>query len=150
MPKITIDLDRVAQLKQAGKDYVFEAGAEAALVELLQMQASVDEAVDYARHAVAEAGLALSPDFSGVQSDKLRANYSFHGSIYTVVAGEADPEFAVKKVSYSPLRDAIEHYAETHGMLPVGVIKNERVKSMTLTLKTPKAKKEAGNDEKEA
>jgi hypothetical protein len=143
MPIIKVDTEKVAVLSEKGGKFFFEANAEDALVQLLEIEAAVADAIKQAKDAIVAAGSAVTPDFSGVQSDRLRSNYSYHGALYSVKGDEASSEFMVKKVTYSPNKDEIEKFADINGMLPVGVYKNERTKSMTLTIKKPKALKAA-------
>ena len=136
--KLTIDTDTIIKLKQDGKKFCLEAESEEAIVELLKLQQTIAEAIDEVKTKVVEAGLEISPDFTGVRGDKVRVMYRYHGSAYKLdhtMLNSINEKFYTKSVRYAPNSKEIEAYAKTEKKLPEGVVPNvERAKQVCVTL----------------
>jgi hypothetical protein len=135
--KVTIDLEQLTNIVQKADGIVFSPEAENVLVQLYEIKQKVEEAEKTAKKLIEETALKYDPNFTSIQSDKLRVSYRAYGSRYSIDESHlADiPEGLYKKVvKYSPVAKAIEAHADEKGM-PLGIVENERKKQVSITMR---------------
>lgn len=140
-----IDIEKLKELTaDAGKIFLTPTGEET-LVQLLEIQAQVEAAIDEAEKTLEEAALKLDPNFTSIQADKIKVFYRAYGSKYYIDEtriAEVPKELYTEKISYSLDSKGVEKWAEEHKGLPIGVVEKERTKSLKFTLKGAKADNE--------
>ena len=112
--------------------------AEEVLVQLLEVQQKIEQAIDAAKLKLEEAAKKANPNFSSIQADRVKVYYRVYGSKYKI--DESLLQFIPKelytvKTSFSANTDAIEKYAEQKKGFPQGIIEPERPKSITFSFK---------------
>ena len=135
---MTIDVEKLEQLKLEADKIFISAEGEQVLLDLLEIQKQVEDAIDTAKAKLEETALKLNPNFKSIQSDKIKVYYRSFGSQYKIdesLIAELPKEFYEVKHSYSPNAEAIEKFVQEKGGLPMGVIEPERPKKITFTLK---------------
>lgn len=139
-----IDLEKLEALKlEAGKIFL-EPEGEKVLVQILEIQQQVEDAVSEVKRILEEKALAIDPNFSSIQADQIKVYYRQYGSRYKIDESQIKiipKDLYTVKESYYPISEAIEKYTEEHGGMPAGVIEPERPKQLTFSLKNhePKA-----------
>ncbi len=135
MNQLTIDLEDVVRLEADGKTFVFNPDAEESIAKLLALQEQVENALSTIKQTIGKQGTDLSSGFTGVRGSKVQASYRHYGQPYKLdVAniGDLDPKFYSKSVTYRPNTKNIEDYQDSTGVLPTGVIVNEREKVVSI------------------
>lgn len=134
--KITIDTAKPLALAMEGGKFVFKKEAEDKLVELLEIQQIVNEAVDEAKKQIQEAGESIDPSFKGVIGEKVKAIFRTYGAKYTYRMNELDiaKPFLKEKVFYSVDSKAVDEHIKQSGKLPEAIYDKERTKSISFTL----------------
>lgn len=135
--QITVDTDKVKSLVEDGGKILMSQEAEASLVQLLELQKSVEAAIGDAKKAIEEAALAYNPNFTSVQGEKVKVGYRSFGSKYGIDQATFDklpPQFYKKKVSYSAETKEVDKYLVEFGSLPLGITKIERPKQISIKL----------------
>lgn len=136
---VTIDMEHVMQLAEDGKDLVFNPNAEAAILQLLELQNTIDSLINMVKNGITIQALDYNPAFTSVTGDKIKATYSAAGAKYGVNFNEVKhprAPFFNRKVTYSLDTKLVEKFEMKHkGRLPVGVYKRDRNKNLTFRLK---------------
>lgn len=136
-----IDIEKLKELTaDAGKIFLTPTG-EDTLVQLLEIQAQVEAAIEEAEKTLEEAALKLDPNFTSIQADKIKVFYRAYGTKYAIDESQlpAIPkELYTTKTTYSPDSKAVEKWVDEHKGLPVGIVEKERNKSLKFTLKGKK------------
>ncbi len=128
-------LDKLAT--DADKIFLTPDG-EAVLIQLLDIQKQVEDAIDAAKKKLEETALKINPNFSSIQSDKIKVYYRSYGSRYRIDESFLDQiptELYEVKTSYSPKAKEIEEWTKTHQGMPIGIAEPDRPKSLTFSLK---------------
>lgn len=136
---VSIDMEHVLQLAEDGKSLVFNANAEVAILQLLEIQASINQVVEAVKSGITIQALDYNPAFTSVTGDKIKATYSAAGAKYGVDFNKVKhprAPFFNRKVTYSLDTKLVEKFEMKHkGRLPVGVYKRDRNKNLTFRLK---------------
>lgn len=133
--KIAIDTDTIGQLAVEGKEIVFKPEAEEALLQLLEMQESLEKAIDTAKVAIEKSALEYNENFTSVQGHKVKVGYRRYGSKYGIdpaKVDQLDPTLYKTESRYHAIPDAVDEWAEKNGALPLGVTKRDRAKQITM------------------
>ena len=139
MSEIVIRPDEITSLAAEGGKLLFKREASENLAKLLRLQKLVEEAVNGAKEAIIEAGVALDPGFSGVHGDEVSATYRFFGDKFKNADTDIAMPFLKKVEFYKVDSKKVEEYLEEVGELPAGILPKGRTKSLVFRLK--------GNDE---
>jgi hypothetical protein len=133
-----IRIENLDKLVAEADKIFFSPEAEDTLVQLLEVQKQVDEAVQAAKARLEEAALKLNPNFSSIQSNRVRVYYRSYGSRYGIDEANLEylPEqFYSRKVSYSVNGSEVDKFVKKKGALPVGIREFDRPKSIAFSLK---------------
>ena len=136
--KIQVDTDNI-KLNAENADKIFlSAQGEEELVQLLTLQAEIEEALKEARRILEVTALKINKDFSFIQSDRIKVLYRAYGAKYYVAEGEipsGDIVTSETKIVNKIDTKAVEKFVKEHGGLPTGITEVERVKSLGFSLK---------------
>lgn len=119
-----------------GSDIQLTPDAEEKLIQLLDIQAKVEEAVKTVKANLEQAGLEIDPNFKSAHSDKIRIGYRYFGSQYAVDesrVSELPTEVYETKTSYSVNKKGLDAYLKQHESLPLGIVEKDRKKTITIT-----------------
>lgn len=132
--------EKILQLAEDGKKLLLDPRAEQAIVELLEYQEKVNEAVDQVKEFLKVSGEAMLPNFKGVEAGSVRVMCREYGSKYKFQGGvKADSAFVLTKEVSSIDSKAVDDYFKATEELPVGIEANhERSKSLSITIKGKK------------
>src|SRR3990167_6514442 len=134
-----IDIEKLEKLKaEADKIFLAPEGEEV-LVQLIEIQEQVDEAIKAAKAKLEETALKLNPLFSSIQADKIKVFYRAYGSKYIIDDSQVQfipKELYTVKTTYTPESELIEKYIDANkGKMPQGIIEPDRVKQISFSLK---------------
>lgn len=138
MNTITLDLDQIKELSMDADKIFLSAEGEEVLIKLLDAQKQVEDALTTAKAILEEEGLKKNPNFKGIQADKVRVGYRFFGAEYKIDESHIDnlpKQLYTSKTTYGVNNEELEAYLETHKGLPLGILQNERKKTITITVK---------------
>jgi hypothetical protein len=144
--KITVDLDELKQLVQDSGQIFLRPDGEQALLRLLELQETINGAVDQARRTLEEEALRLNPNFTCIKADNLTVHYRCFGPRYELdeqLLPELNPDLIINRSSCSVNTKAVEAILKTTGELPLGIIERERPRRITF------ARQEADDDGQE-
>lgn len=133
-----IEIENLSKLVADSGKIFLTSDAEDSLVQLLEIQKQVEDAIDEAKATLEKAALATDPNFSSIQSDKVKVFYRQYGARYKIdesLIEEMPAEFYQTKTNYSPNVEAIETWIEEHKGMPYGIIEVDRPKSLSFSLK---------------
>lgn len=134
--KLTIDTDEIRALAREGDKFIFKKEAEKGILELLEVQKQVNEAVETLKMAIAEAGCKIDPSFSGVRGEKVNAVFRFYGEKYEYdwTKKEELKPFLNEKTYFKVDSDKVDGYLEQVGELPDGIKLKDRSKKLSLSI----------------
>lgn len=138
MNTITLDLDQIKDLAMDADKIFLSAEGEEVLVKLLDAQKQIEDALTTAKAILEEEGLKRNPNFKGIQADKIRIGYRYFGAEYKIDEANIDKlpqQLYTAKTTYAVNNDELADYLETHKGLPLGILQNERKKTITITVK---------------
>jgi len=135
---MNIEIERLAELIQKSDKIFFTPEGEEVLVRLLEVQKQVEEAIKEAKAKLEKTALSLDPNFSSIQSDRVKVYYRAYGSRWGVDEANVDrlpKEMYRVKTSYMVETKEVERYFKEKGVLPLGITEYERPKSISFSLK---------------
>lgn len=136
---MNIAIERIDKLISEADKIFLDADGENVLVELLEIQKQVEDAIDQAKSILEEKALKLDPNFASIQGDKVKVYYRSYGSKYIIDESNLSKlpkELYNTKVKYEPDSKAIDNYInENEGKIPLGIIEKERTKQISISLK---------------
>lgn len=134
-----INIENLDQLKKEADKIFISSEGEEVLVQLLEIQQQVELAIKEAEALLEKTALSIDPNFKSIQADKIKVYYRAYGSKYKLDETNIDklPTNLYETVTkYKAIPEAIEKYVdENKGSIPVGIIENERIKSLKFKLK---------------
>lgn len=136
-----IDIEKLNDLTEKAGDIFLGPDGEEALVQLLEIQTQVENAIVEAKQKLEAKAMELDPNFSSIQGDRVKVSYRFYGSKYYLEDDKIDqvPEELYKTTTrYSIDTKALGEYLKEKPGLPVGIKEVERKKSLTFSLKETK------------
>lgn len=136
-----IDIDKLGKLLVDADKIFLTAEGEEVLVQLLEIEQQVEDAIKAAKVKLEETGLKIDPNFSSIQASKVKVYFRAFGARYKV-----DPSLVDKlpknlyevSTKYNAIAEEIEKYAEENKGLPQGIIEAERTKTISFGLKEKK------------
>ena len=135
---MNIDIEKLNDLVKDSDKIFLKAGGEEVLIEILEIQKQVDEAVRKAELILEEKALELNPNFSSIQSDRIKVFYRNYGEKYRIDDNYLDTLSAnFYKVTKRYTVDAkeVEKWTSENKGLPLGIKEVERKKSLSFSLK---------------
>jgi hypothetical protein len=134
-----IKIEEVEKLKIDSDKIFLSAEGERTLIQLLEIQKQVEEAIDEAKKRLEYAALKMNPNFTSIQADKIKVYYRSYGERYKIdesqIASIPKGLYSTK-VNYKAIAEEVERWTEEHKGMPVGIIEAERPKSLSFSLKT--------------
>jgi len=135
---MNIDIEKLNDLVKDSDKIFLKAGGEEVLIEILEIQKQVDEAVRKAELILEEKALELNPNFSSIQSDRIKVFYRNYGEKYRIDDNYLDTLSAnFYKVTKRYTVDAkeVEKWTSENKGLPLGIKEVGRKKSLSFSLK---------------
>lgn len=133
MQEIIIQPEQIALLAQEGGKFIFKQSAENEFIKLLETQLLINEAVEYVKTKILEAGREIDPAFKGVKGARLECSVRKYGSRYLVK--EKSKCGAFLELTEHLDSSAVEEYEKEHGTLPEGIIESEREEKLSISIK---------------
>lgn len=138
MEEITINLKKISDLVAEGEDIFIKPEAEDALIELLEIQEKVEEAVKTVKENLEAKGLEINPNFKSIQGDNVRIGYRYFGAEYRIdeaYISEIPENLYTAKTSYSLDTKELKNYLKENKGIPQGIVANDRKKTITISIK---------------
>lgn len=136
-----IDIEKLNDLTTKADGIFLGPDGEEALVQLLEIQTQVENAIVEAKQKLEAKAMELDPNFSSIQGDRIKVSYRFYGSKYYLEDDKIDQvpgELYKTTTRYSIDAKALGEYLKEKPGLPVGIKEVERKKSLTFSLKETK------------
>lgn len=135
-----IDLEKLNELVVKSGDIFLTAKGESVLIDLLDIQQKVEDAITEAKTKLEAAALAANPNFTSIQANKIKVYYRSFGQKYYIDEAQitlAPKELytAEQKTTYKIDTKAVEKWIDAHGGMPTGINEVERKKTITFSLK---------------
>lgn len=146
---IIIDPSKVPILREEGGQLVVNAKAEDAIIKLWELESAIQEAWDYIKSEIEINGLRFDKNFSSVEGDRVKANYSASGVKYKVedpkLLESLPEELVIKEVipateerivyKLAGAGDIDKYIKQNGGELPNAIKLVDRKKNINLKLK---------------
>jgi hypothetical protein len=137
--KFTIDTANITKLVQDADRIFLAPEAEKNLIELLELRAKVEVAIDEAKVNLEAAALKSDPNFSSLSSDNIKIYYRAFGSRWSPDMALIDylPKdyYSIEtKIKLDPKK--IEKHIKDTGKVPAGITEIERKKQLTFSYKS--------------
>lgn len=135
-----IDIEKLKDLVVKADDIFLTPEGEKVLVQLLEMQDQVENAIVEAKAKLEAAALKANPNFSSIQANQIKVYYRAFGSKYYIDENQinlAPKELytSEEKVVYKIDTKAVDKWIDQHGGLPTGINEVERKKTLSFGLK---------------
>ena len=140
---MNIDIEKIKQLTADADKIFISAEGEETLIQLLEIQKQVEQSIDTAKQMLEKKALALNPNFSSIQADKIKVYYRSYGARYRIdenFLGQLPDKFYKVSKRYDVVAEEVEKFADEKGGLPIGINEIERPKSMSFSLKEKNGK----------
>jgi hypothetical protein len=124
-------------VKDADKIFMTPDG-EKVLLDLLELQDRVAEAISSAKTTLASTALKLSKDFSSIQGDKVKVYFRAYGAKYIIDESRAKnlpKQFYTETIRKAINTPEVDSFVAEHGGLPDGIAEPERVKQISFSKK---------------
>lgn len=134
---INVDTEDLQKLVVQGSKIITSPEAESALMKLLELQHLVDIAITDAKSQIEKTALEYDPNFTSVQSDKVKVGYRVFGAKYSIdpaLLEKLPAELYKTKVSHAADTVAIDKFVAEKGSLPLGINPMPRAKQITIKL----------------
>jgi len=134
--KITVDLENIKNLVTDSKDIFLDPKAEDTIIELLDLQETVNNAVDEAKKLLEGEALKLNPNFSSIRSDKIKVFYRAYGARFLIDQSKLEQlpkELYSTEIKVKAVIKEIEKYEKENETLPDGIIEKDRTKSISIS-----------------
>src|SRR4030042_89039 len=113
-----IQIEKLGELVEKADKIFITAEGEQVLVDLLDVQRQVEEAIDTAKKKLEETALKINPNFTSIQADKIKVYYRTYGAKYRIDeshVSDLPKEFFETKQVYSANSEAIDQFVEKKG-----------------------------------
>lgn len=136
--ELTIKYDNLELLVKGAKEITLNPQGEELLIRLLDLKEKVEMAIKQCKSVLEVAIQEVDPDLSSISSDNVKVMYRVYGQQYSLnemLLEELDPKYYIEKKSFSPNTAEIKKEIRENGILPNGIIINDRKKTVSITLK---------------
>lgn len=136
MGKLLLDSELITNACIDAQKFAISAKSEKSLVQLLDIKEKIDEFVEIVKDGIVKEALKFDPNFTSVSGDKIKIEYRETGAKYGLIDHETvDGRFVTLTERMAVNTDEVEQYWERHGILPAGVIRKERKKTVIIKRK---------------
>jgi len=124
-------------IKKGADGFALNPEAEPFLVKLKEYEQALEEISKAVKDRIFETGTAISPDFRGVQGDRIKLQARKYGARYKyeINKREALEPFLKRKETYTVDGKKVDEYIKEVGELPDGVYEQSRVTQVSISLK---------------
>lgn len=136
--QITIQIKDLELIKNESGKVVLNHNAEKFLVDLLDLQAKVDETLILCKQKIQEAIEAEDSELSSINTDNLKIMNRVYGSKYSLdknVIDYVDKNLYEKVVSFKLLSNEVDKYIKEKGANPEGITPILRKNILSISLK---------------
>lgn len=134
--QITIDTNEIAELVAEADEILVSASGEEALLRLMEIQETVNSAVEDAKKQLEQSALRLNPNFRSIRGDRVKVSYRPFGAAYEYdenkLANLLKADFVDRSIKYTLNTKAIKTYIKTNGQLPQGITPKPRRKRIVI------------------
>lgn len=132
-------LRKLEQLSENAGEIFLSPEGEQVLIDILEAETKLEEIKERAKLKLAEAALAVNPNFSSIQADNVKVYYREYGAKYYLDESQKDlvpAGIVTEKISYSIDSKAVEQFVKEKNGMPAGIKEVERTKTLSFSLKT--------------
>lgn len=134
--KITFDTDEIKEACIDAQTFALNAGAEKSIVRLLDIQEQLSEFIEQVKQGIVERAQEVDPNFTSITGDKIKVEYRETGAKYGLIDNETvDGKFVTLTERMAVNTDAVEQYWQEYEVLPAGVTRKERKKTVIIKRK---------------
>ncbi len=131
--QISIDTKHIEKLAGNAEELFISPSGEQHLVELLDIKAKVDEAVEEAKLNLEEKALEINPNFQSIRGEQIKISYRSFGAKYQIIEdriGSIPEELIEKHTKYTLNQKELKAYIKTNRKLPQGITSTDRAKKI--------------------
>ena len=131
-----IKIENLDKLVAEADKIIITADAEKVLLELLDLQEQIENALKTAKEKIETKALELNPNFQSLRSDNLKVYYRQYGSRYKIdesLVGQIPKNLYETRISYSPIPKEIDKWTREHKGMPLGILEPERPKQLSFS-----------------
>lgn len=135
---MNIQIEKLDKLVKESDSIFLGSEGEEVLVQLLELRDKIEEAIDEAELRLEQTALKLDPNFKSIQADKIKVYYRTYGHKYSIDdtrVNELPKNLYKTTIKYAPESKEIDKYIEENKKIPLGIIENDRKKTLTFKLK---------------
>lgn len=134
--KITFDTDEIKKACIDAQTFALNADAEKSIVRLLDIQEQLGEFIEQVKQGIVERAQEVDPNFTSITGDKIKVEYRETGAKYGLIDNETvDGRFVTLTERMAVNTDAVEQYWQEYEVLPAGVTRKERKKTLIIKRK---------------
>lgn len=136
MGKILLDSELIKNACIDAQKFAISAESEKSLMQLLDIKEKIDEFVEIVKDGIVKEALRFDPNFTSVSGDKIKIEYRETGAKYGFIDHLAvNDKFVTMTERLSVNTDAVDEYWQHFKLLPAGVIRKERKKTVIIKRK---------------
>lgn len=134
--KITFDTDEIKKACIDAQTFALNADAEKSIVRLLDIQEQLGEFIEQVKQGIVERAQEVDPNFTSITGDKIKIEYRETGAKYGLIDHETvEGRFVTLTERMAVNTDAVEQYWQQYEVLPAGVVRKERKKTLIIKRK---------------
>lgn len=134
--KITFDTDEIKKACIDAQTFALNADAEKSIVRLLDIQEQLGEFIEQVKQGIVERAQEVDPNFTSITGDKIKVEYRETGAKYGLIDNETvEGRFVTLTERMAVNTDAVEQYWQQYEVLPAGVVRKERKKTLIIKRK---------------
>lgn len=134
--KITFDTDEIKKACIDAQTFALNADAEKSIVRLLDIQEQLGEFIEQVKQGIVERAQEVDPNFTSITGDKIKIEYRETGAKYGLIDNETvEGRFVTLTERMTVNTEAVEQYWQQYEVLPAGVVRKERKKTLIIKRK---------------
>jgi len=124
-------------IKEGSEGFALNPEAEPYLVKLKEYEQALEEISKVVKDRIFETGTAISPDFRGVEGERIKLQARKYGARFKYELNKRDDleAFLKRKETYAVDGKKVDEYIKKVGELPDGVYEAERATQVSIKLK---------------
>lgn len=136
MGKLLLDSELITNACIDAQKFAISAKSEKSLVQLLDIKEKIDEFVEIVKDGIVKEALKFDPNFTSISGDKIKIEYRETGQKYGLIDNETvEGRFVTLTERMAVNTDAVDEYWQQYEVLPAGVIRKERKKTVIIKRK---------------
>lgn len=133
-----IDLSKLDDLELKADGIFMSPDGGEVLAVICELEAKLKELREKAEEIIEKKALAIDPNFSSIQNDKVKVFYRAYGAKYYIddtLIDSTPKELYQKEIKYKIDSKGVEKWVDEKKGMPAGILEVDRKKSISFSLK---------------